>query len=37
MMDMAAKPQDVGRDFFDRARARLRLESVRGTDTPRAH
>jgi 8-oxo-dGTP pyrophosphatase MutT (NUDIX family) len=26
MMDIAAKPQTVGRDFFDRARARLRLE-----------
>ena len=26
MMDIAAKPQIVGRDFFDRARARLRLE-----------
>jgi 8-oxo-dGTP pyrophosphatase MutT (NUDIX family) len=26
MMDIAAKPQTVGHDFFDRARARLRLE-----------
>jgi 8-oxo-dGTP pyrophosphatase MutT (NUDIX family) len=26
MMDIAAKPEVVGRDFFDRARARLRLE-----------